>query len=103
VTSLDGGQNHTLALKNGTAYAWGHDGLGQLGIGTSGTGTDSDVPVQVQGMGGSGFLTGVSCVAGGGLHSLALKSDGTVYAWGDTTARAGWATAVAPIRTHRCK
>jgi len=24
VTSLDGGQNHTVALKDGTAYAWGH-------------------------------------------------------------------------------
>jgi hypothetical protein len=31
VTSLEGGQNHTVALKNGTAYAWGHNGFGQLG------------------------------------------------------------------------
>ncbi|MFN8516971.1 MAG: RCC1 domain-containing protein [Chloroflexia bacterium] len=28
-------------------------------------------------------LTGVSAIAGGGLHSLALKSNGTVWAWGN--------------------
>jgi hypothetical protein len=30
-------------------------------------------------------LTGVIAVAGGGYHSLALKSDGTVVAWGDNS------------------
>jgi alpha-tubulin suppressor-like RCC1 family protein len=86
VTELDGGQNHTVALKNGTAYAWGHNGSGQLGNGTSGSGTDSDRPVQVSG------LTDVVAVAAGGNFSLALVSDGTgdgvgndgtVWAWGD--------------------
>jgi hypothetical protein len=83
VTSLDGGQNHTLALKDGTAYAWGHNGLGQLGTGpTSGTGTDSDVPVKMHGAGDVGFLTDVVAIAAGSSHSLAVKSDGTVWAWG---------------------
>ena len=93
VTSLDGGQNHTVALKDGTAYAWGHNGLGQLGTGPiSGTGADSDVPVKVHGAGDVGFLTDVLAVAAGGNFSLALVSDGTgdgvpndgtVWAWGD--------------------
>ena len=29
------------------------------------------------------MLTGAVAIAGGDYHSLALKSDGTVWAWGD--------------------
>lgn len=68
------GTAHTVALKSdGTVWAWGSNGNGQLGDGTT---TDSPVPVQVSG------LTDVTAVAAGGTHSLALKSDGTVWAWG---------------------
>jgi alpha-tubulin suppressor-like RCC1 family protein len=61
------------ARSDGTAWAWGGNGFGELGDGT----TDSRLsPVQVTG------LTGVTQVAGGCIHSLALRSDGTVWAWG---------------------
>ena len=83
VTSLDGGQNHTVALKNGTAYAWGHNGSGQLDTGpTSGTGADIDLPVKVHGAGDVGFLTDVVTIKAGSSHSLAVKGDGTVWTWG---------------------
>ncbi|GDX40608.1 hypothetical protein LBMAG21_09000 [Armatimonadota bacterium] len=66
---------HSLALKSdGTVWAWGRNQYGALGDGTN---TARSTPVQVSG------LTGVTQVAGGGnYHSLALKSDGTIWAWG---------------------
>ncbi|MEK7309400.1 MAG: RCC1 repeat-containing protein, partial [Planctomycetota bacterium] len=46
---------------------------GQLGNNST---TNSPTPVQVSG------LTGVTKIASGYSHSLALKSDGTVWTWG---------------------
>jgi len=83
VTALAGGQYHSLAVKSdGTAWAWGYNGYGQLGDGTT---TQRTTPVQVKGPGGSGYLTGVTAIAAGYYHSLAVKSDGTAWAWGYNT------------------
>ena len=77
--AIAAGGSHSLGLKSdGTVRAWGMNIWGQLGNGTF---TDSNVPVQVSG------LTGVSAIAACvGLHSVALKSDGTVRAWGNNGA-----------------
>ena len=81
LTAIAGGDYHSLALKSdGTVWTWGENAYGELGNGTLST---SDTPVQVLGPGGSGYLTGVVAIAGIGFHSLALRSDGTVWAWGD--------------------
>ena len=65
---------HTVALKSdGTVWAWGYNGYGQLGDGTT---TNRLTPVQVS------SLSGVTAIAAGVYHTLALKSDGTVWAWG---------------------
>ena len=53
--------------------AWGDNEEGQLGDGKT---ANSDVPVAVHG------LTGVTAIAAGAEHALALLSDGTVSAWG---------------------
>jgi YVTN family beta-propeller protein len=75
------GWQHSLVLKNDrTVWAWGRGDSGQLGNNST---SDSTTPVQVQGPGGSGNLTDVVAVAGGGYHSLAVKSDGTAWAWGN--------------------
>lgn len=76
VTSITGGKDHFLALKNdGTVWAWGRNGSGELGIGTT---VNSKIPVQVLGLDNITMLSGGSS----GTHSLAIKNDGTVWAWG---------------------
>lgn len=68
------GSEFALALmSDGTVWAWGYGGDGELGNGARAI---SGTPVQVTG------LTGVVQVAAGCDHSLALLSDGTVWAWG---------------------
>jgi alpha-tubulin suppressor-like RCC1 family protein len=78
VIKVAAGSGHSLALRSdGTVWAWGVNTSGQLGDGTiTGSG---DTPVQVSG------LTGITQIAAGGLFSLALRSDGTVWAWGDNS------------------
>ncbi len=74
-SAVASGHYHVLALKNdGTVWAWGSNSDGQLG-----TGTNLNVnaqPAQVT------TLSDVVAISAGGYHSLALKSDGTVWAWG---------------------
>lgn len=80
----DGGntvRGHTLFLKNdGTVWACGYNNSGELGDATN---TNRNRAVQVRGIGGSGFLTGVVDIACSVNSSYALLSDGTVAAWGD--------------------
>ena len=78
VVALAAGSYHSLALKSyDTVWAWGYNYYGQLGDGSTDSSTGNrSTPVQVSG------LRGVIALAGGGYHSLALKSDGTVWAWG---------------------
>src|SRR5437660_52179 len=81
VTAVAGGLLHSLALKReGTVWAWDVDQQGFFGMGF--TGIDSNTPVQVLGPGGVGYLGGVTAIAAGAYYGLALRSDGTVWAWG---------------------
>ncbi len=59
--------------NRGTVWAWGWNGVGQLGDGTT---ADRHVPTRIAG------LTGIVAVSASPYHSLALKGDGTVWAWG---------------------
>jgi alpha-tubulin suppressor-like RCC1 family protein len=47
--------------------------------------------VQVKGPGGNGVLVDVVAIEAGGQYSLALRVDGTVWAWGvNNKGQLGW-------------
>jgi alpha-tubulin suppressor-like RCC1 family protein len=77
-STISAGGGHTLSVKtDGSLWAWGLSGggggWGQLGDGTT---TSKSSPIQI------GTLTNWSKVSAGIGHSLAIKTDGTLWAWG---------------------
>lgn len=69
-----GGDFGAALSSNGTVWTWGANGAGELGTGE--TADHVCAPTQVPG------LTGITAIATGFGHVLALKSDGTVWSWG---------------------
>ena len=73
---ISAGRNFNLALKNdGTLWSWGQNDFGQLGNGFS-FGNFNDTPTQ------RGSDTDWKEISAGDLHSTALKTNGTRWAWG---------------------
>jgi alpha-tubulin suppressor-like RCC1 family protein len=73
--SVSGGGYHSLGITNtGIAYAWGYNGQGQLGDGTT---TQRSSPVTV-----IGGITDWASVSAGNRHSLGVTDAGIAYAWG---------------------
>ena len=68
---------HGAAIKtNGTLWLWGQNSYGQLGLNESGNYVNKSSPVQV------GSSTNWSKVKVGHKTTLAIKTDGTLWAWG---------------------
>lgn len=61
-------------MQHGVCY-WGQNNGGQIGDGST---NYRLTPVTV--------LTGVAAVAGGRSHTLAIKTDGTLWSWGTNAA-----------------
>jgi len=71
------GLNHTLATKtDGTLWTWGNNAYGGLGDGTT---THKSSPVQISG----GGTTWNNKIAAGTRYSGAIKTDGTLWVWGE--------------------
>jgi alpha-tubulin suppressor-like RCC1 family protein len=76
--SVSAGSGHSLGVTaTGIAYAWGLNGYGQLGDGTT---TNRSSPVTV-----TGFISNWAQVSGGQRHSLGVTATGIAYAWGLNT------------------
>jgi alpha-tubulin suppressor-like RCC1 family protein len=77
-SSIADGQHHTIAIKtDGTLWTWGRNSFGQLGDNTGGAAITKFTPGQV------GALTTWSQIAGGQSQTYAIKTDGTLWSWGD--------------------
>lgn len=77
IAAIAAGNFHSLALMaDGALWAWGGNGLGQLGIGAQFS--DQPYPMRIQGFGDRS----VAAIACGADHTLALMTDGTLWAWG---------------------
>ncbi len=80
LSAIAGGSSHSLLLTiDGSVFAWGENGWGQLGDDTT---INQTAGVWVRLPAGAR----ITAIAAGDSHSLALTADGRVYAWGDN----GW-------------
>ena len=74
--SVSAGCSHTVGVRtDGTLWAWGENWDGQLGDGTT---ISRHSPVRI------GAATNwVSMSAGSSNHTVGVKTDGTLWAWGE--------------------
>ena len=76
------GTEYTLAIKtDGTLWSWGKGIQGQLGINLGGIGTSRSSPVQI-GATPLAETNNWSLAANGNYHTIAIKTDGTMWSWG---------------------
>lgn len=78
ITSVATGLADGYAVDaGGNVWGWGDETAGELGNGITGWGNISPTPAKIPG------ISSVSQIAAGGETVLALKSDGTVWSWGN--------------------
>ena len=73
--SVSAGYEHTMAIRgDGSLWAWGSNGFGRTGLGRTTGNTATPGQVRPDTTWGN--------VSAGDLHTVAVKTDGTLWAWG---------------------
>jgi alpha-tubulin suppressor-like RCC1 family protein len=85
VVAVSAAENHSLCVtSDGSVFAWGQNGFGQLGIPKTASSSASSeqkfLPQRVEALRQSFMVM----VAAGDRHSMALSRNGEVYTWGKT-------------------
>jgi len=76
-TAIYAGMEHSMAIReDGSLWAWGNNGEGQLGDGTNGFENYRSTLVQV------GTDNDWLSISAGERHTVAIKADGSLWAWG---------------------
>jgi len=85
IVGIAAGQNHTVAVKNdATVMAWGYNGYGQLGDGTT---TQRNTAISLSGVTNAGGIAASN-------HTLILNTDGSIWSTGlNTNGQLGKGTA----------
>ena len=79
-TSVKAGSDFTLALKkDGALWGWGDNSFGQIGR------RFQVIPIPLELNSSGTTVTQYKSISAGGLHSLALDSNGTLWGWGNNT------------------
>ena len=74
--AVSAGGAHTLGIRTGgTLWTWGKNNSGQLGNGPT-PATYATAPIQI------GTSSNWQTISAGNAHSVALKTDGTLWTWG---------------------
>jgi len=96
LVAITAGGHHTLAIgRDGTAWAWGSNGDGELGDAST---TSRTAPVRVRGL-----TQPVVSLAGGSGFSLAVTQDGAAWAWGSSGHHLGTDSGSGSTRPARVK
>ena len=83
VLHISAGEEHMCAVKtDGTVWCWGNGVSGRLGNNQTGN-EASPVQVENNSVPGASYLPDVTEVASGGEFTCALKTDATVWCWGE--------------------
>ena len=79
IVSASVGAYHAYAINEaGELFAWGDNREGQLGNGESGWGKEKTTPIKI--------MDGVARIDAGIYYALALKTDGSLWVWGQNDA-----------------
>jgi alpha-tubulin suppressor-like RCC1 family protein len=74
---IAGGYSYSIALKtNRTIWSWGYNLNGELGLGDSGSNKNRSTPTQI------GTTSDWSIIAAGNYHTIACKTNNTIWSWG---------------------
>ena len=76
------GENFSAALASDrTVWTWGHNAVGQLGLGDDSENHDRPTQILLDERGQA--FVGITALAADQSHTIALKADGTVWVWGN--------------------